>query len=156
MSNQPATLDDESARWTHDLEHLVWALPATRRRPCPPCAATLRNGQPCKALAVRGDTLCASHSGRRRPRQQIGPRRRPGRPAGVTRPSVPATPLVAAIEARGLAVTRRSSSAARAFHRAKLAGRLTVDAAEKITHELLDEHPATIWGDLWWEASSRS
>lgn len=60
---------------------------------------------------------------------------------------------MAATEARELAVSRRSSSAARAFYRAKLAGRLTVEAAEKIAHELLDEHPVSIWGDVWWQAT---
>lgn len=141
MSGQSDLLElDESARWEHDLAHSVWLLPAPRLRPCPPCAATSRSGQPCNALAVRGDTKCVFHSGRATPRRH--------------QPSVAAAPLVAAVGARRLALRYRSSSAARAFYRAKREGRLTVEAADKIAHELLGEHPAAIWGDAWWDAST--
>lgn len=40
---------------------------------------------------------------------------------------------------------------ARAWHRAKKDGRITVSMADELCIHLLHLHPAEVYGDLWWK-----
>lgn len=91
---------------------------------------------------MRGSDLCVIHSGRIARDRRV-----------AILPRVPAGSLVAAVEASRGVPRHLSQSAERAFYRAKRSGRLTLDMAETLAHELLDEHPASIWGEAWWEAT---
>lgn len=102
---------------------------ATER--CSESVAT--TGERCKNRTMHGRLTCRPHAGPRPPLRKL-----------------PAAPLVAAVEARGITLARAPERAARAFFRAQRAGNLTIHAAEKLAHELLAEHPASVWGDEWW------
>lgn len=127
---------DETARWAHDLDQLDWALaPSDERR----CTATSKTtGRRCACWTMKGNSRCANHTtgGRVYPRL----------------PGVSAKPLVVAVLAQGVPVNRYSRATQRAFYRAKESGRVTLAAADQLAHDLLGEHPATLWGDAWWDA----
>lgn len=130
---------EDVTRWDHDLEHLLWTLPTPRRRPRPHCSATARSsGARCKARAMHNSSLCSVHSGRASQTSRL-----------------PAGPLIVAVTARGVVLNQRPFSAAQAFWRAKKSGHLTLAAADRLAHELLGEHPASLWGDDWWTVGAR-
>lgn len=64
-------------------------------------------------------------------------------PSTAPRPTMPAGPLVEAVTTSGVVLCRHPA-AARTFYRAKRDGHLTLDAADKLAHDLLGEHPATL------------
>ena len=66
----------------------------------------------------------------------------------MAREYLPIEPIVLAIQRRGIQVGR--GELARAFYRARRAGRVTVAAADELCVRLLDSHPIEIFGlDVW-------
>jgi hypothetical protein len=68
----------------------------------------------------------------------------------MSREYLPAAPLIEAVQRRGIQVGR--SSLAQAYYRARR-GRLTVWQADVLAVKLVGEHPAMLWGPLWWEGA---
>lgn len=73
---------------------------------------------------------------------------------GAVQPHIPAGDLITAVQARQLCLHRYPEAVQRAYFRAARTGSLTLAAADHLAVALLGEHPATIWGDEWWEATA--
>lgn len=75
------------------------------------------------------------------------------RGGGYPQSRLPFAPLEHAIRARGLRKPDHYTGAWQAVHRGRRDGNLPLTAIDAICVRILGVHPASIYGDAWWEAA---